>query len=100
MPRETSLPTYEPKTQIVWPWPEYKKERLRLELLKTIETALNARRIRTRRRKPGLRMEIGGRVLRVWLMVLLRPTLVAAGVRLRQRSIRLEDTISRFVELT
>ena len=55
------------KKLIIWPWSNHRIEKLRMELLRGIETQLNAHGIKTSRKRPGLRMEINGKDVRVWL---------------------------------
>lgn len=55
------------KAKIQWPWSHHRLEKLRRELLNLIESQLNAAGIKTQRRRPGLRMKIAGRDMRVWL---------------------------------
>lgn len=55
------------KTKFEWPWPHHRLEKLRRELLNRIESQVNAAGVQTQRRRPGLRMEIDGRDMRVWL---------------------------------
>ena len=55
------------KTKFEWPWSHHRLEKLRRELLNRIESQVNAAGVQTQRRRPGLRMEIDGRDMRVWL---------------------------------
>ena len=55
------------KTKIQWPWSYHRLEKLRRELFNQIESQLNAAGIKTQRKRPGLRIEIAGKDMRVWL---------------------------------
>ena len=56
------------KTKIQWPWSYHRIEKLRRELFNQIESQLNAAGIKTQRKRPGLRIEIAGKDIRVWLI--------------------------------
>ena len=61
----TTLP--DPLPRLVFPLPDYEMERLRSQLLHTIEKGLSAENIESRRRRPGLRVALDGKIIHVWL---------------------------------
>ena len=62
-----SFDTHDPLPRPVFPLPDYEMEPLRSELLRTIEKGLSAENIESRRRRPGLRVVLDGKIIHVWL---------------------------------
>jgi len=59
--------TTDPLPRLVFPLPDYEMEPLRSQLLHTIEQGLSAENIESRRRRPGLRVVLDGKIIHVWL---------------------------------
>jgi len=61
----TALP--DPLPRPVFPLPDHEMERLRSQLLQKLEKGLSTENIESRRRRPGLRIVIDGKIIHVWL---------------------------------